>query len=281
MNPRLDHHRSDMSRSWWAVACAGLILLITTSCASGKSSASSTTSTTIKNLPSPSTSTPIVSTTTTPPPEPLRVSVTTSPDHVFPGTVVTFSVEIRSPGTLDSENVQFGDGGTSGANAGTIKCGATARADHTSSYTHAYTKPGTYGFSDEVEVIGPPAACMRKGTQGTATVIVASPTQNASGGIVQSPTGNIVCGLSYGSTTDNQRVHCATFTPPQTADMAADGAVTKCSGSQCSLGNPGSNVPTLAYGSATGVGPFECISSASGMTCTVTGGRGSPFLGPE
>ena len=67
---------------------------------------------------------------------------------------MTFTVEIRGPGTGNEEGVQFGDGGTSGANAGMIKCGDTARADHDSIYTHSYDAPGTYNFSDEVNVIG-------------------------------------------------------------------------------------------------------------------------------
>jgi hypothetical protein len=87
--------------------------------------------------------------------EPLAVNDIVSPDHVVTGTVVTFTVEIRGPGTGDAEDVRFGDGGTSGANAGMIKCGDTARADHTSTYTHSYAAPGTYQFSDEVEVMAP------------------------------------------------------------------------------------------------------------------------------
>jgi hypothetical protein len=30
----------------------------------------------------------------------------------------------------------------------------------------------------------------------------------------------------------------------------------------------------LAYGAATGAGPFQCVSTVSGVTCTVTGGVG-------
>lgn len=202
----------------------------------------------------------------------MRVSV--SPDHVFVGTAVTFTVEIRGPGTGDSEGVRFGDGAGSGANAGMIKCGDTARADNNSHYEHVYTAPGTYQFSDEVSVIGPPPGCVREDVTGTATVTVAYPMQTAAGGAVQSPTGNIACGIYYGSTPYDQEVHCATFSPPQTADMAVSGAVKTCSGTACELGNPGLNVPVLAYGRATGVGPFLCVSATTGMTCSVTGGRG-------
>lgn len=259
-----------MSGSRRVITILGLVALTVTSCGGGKSASNSSTSTTSTRSPS-TTATSIASTTTTT--EPLTVNVTVSPDHIFAGTLVHFTVDIRGPGTLDSENVQFGDGGTSGANAGIIKCGASARADHTSSYEHSYANPGTYGFSDDVEVIGPPPVCASVAVTGTATVLVAASMPNAVGGAVQSPTGNIACGIYYGSGTED-KIHCATFSPPQTADMTVSGTVTRCSGSQCSLGNPGFNVPTLPYGAATGVGPFECVSATSGMTCTITGGKG-------
>jgi len=215
-----------------------------------------------------------LATTTTVATEPLSVAVTVSPDHLFAGTAVTFTVEIRGPGTGNSEDVRFGDGAGSGANAGMIKCGDTARADRTGTYSHSYTAPGTYEFSDAVDAIGPPPACAREDATGAATVVVASPMQTASGGVVQSPTGNIACGVYYGTDITVPEVHCATFSPPQTADMTVNGTVTTCSGSTCALGNPGVNVPTLAYGAATGVGPFVCVSAITGMTCTVAGGKG-------
>ncbi|MGO8872165.1 MAG: DUF6636 domain-containing protein [Acidimicrobiales bacterium] len=56
--------------------------------------------------------------------------------------------------------------------------------------------------------------------------------------------------------------------------MTVAGLVTTCSGSSCNLGNPGFNVPVLAYGAAIGVGPFLCVSASTGMTCTVTDGEG-------
>jgi len=263
-----------------AIACLGLVAAVATSCGGGESSSTTTTLTTGTTVPSVTSPQSISSTTTTAPSststtaEALTVRVTVSPDHVFVGTAVTFTVEIRGPGTGDSEDVHFGDGGTSGANAGMVKCGDTARADNDGHYEHAYTAPGTYQFTDEVSVIGPPPACDREDVTGTATVLVAYPMQTAIGGVVQSPTGNIACGIYYGSTPDDQKVHCATLSPPQTADMTVSGAVKSCSGSTCNLGNPGFEVPALAYGSATGVGPFLCVSAITGMTCSVTGGRG-------
>ena len=54
--------------------------------------------------------------------------------------------------------------------------------------------------------------------------------------------------------------------------MDVTGRYTTCTGQQC-LGNPGTGTPTLAYGTATGVGPFRCASATSGVTCTA-GGKG-------
>jgi hypothetical protein len=95
--------------------------------------------------------------------------------------------------------------------------------------------------------------------------------QTATGGEFLSPTGNISCEID--DTSSNQSVLCETFSPPQSATMTASGALTKCSGPQCGS-NPGLDTPTLAYGTATGAGPFRCLSATTGMTCTVTGGKG-------
>ena len=111
-------------------------------------------------------------------------------------------------------------------------------------------------------------------TSTTTTTVVVRPLPDGIGGAVVSPTGNIACGIYFASTSDLQKVHCATFSPPRTADMSVSGTVTTCSGSACALGNPAPGTPVLAYGTATGVGPFRCASATTGMTCTVTGGRG-------
>ena len=95
--------------------------------------------------------------------------------------------------------------------------------------------------------------------------------QTATGGEFLSPTGNISCEID--DTSSNQSVLCQSLSPPQSVTMAASGALTKCAGSQCSS-NPGEDTPTLAYGTATGVAPFRCLSATTGMTCTVTSGNG-------
>ncbi len=200
------------------------------------------------------------------------MNVAVSPDHVFIGTVVTFTVEIQGPGTLDGEGVRFGDGGTSGANAGVIRCGDTARADHTSTYEHSYRGSGTYRFSDKADVIGPPPSCPDSNVTGAATVVVAAPLQSvALNGAFVSPSKNIACLIDIAA---DASVHCATFSPPRLVTMTATGALNKCLGNLCNLGNPALDTPTLAYGTATGAEPFECISARNGMTCTVSNGKG-------
>jgi hypothetical protein len=97
------------------------------------------------------------------------------------------------------------------------------------------------------------------------------PMQTAAGGEFLSPSGNISCEVDYNRAGLTQ-VYCQTATPPRSVTMGAAGKYTTCSGNQC-LGNPGTGTPTLAYGTATGVGPFRCESAASGVTC-VADGRG-------
>ncbi len=97
------------------------------------------------------------------------------------------------------------------------------------------------------------------------------PMQTASGGEFLSPTGNISCEVDYNRAGMTQ-AYCQTGTPPQSVTMDPTGKYRICTGEQC-LGNAGINTPTLAYGEATGVGPFLCVSATTGITCTA-GGRG-------
>jgi hypothetical protein len=97
------------------------------------------------------------------------------------------------------------------------------------------------------------------------------PMQTAAGGEFLSPSGNISCEVDYHRAGLTQ-VYCQTVTPARSVTMSAAGRYTACTGSQC-LGNPGAGTPTLAYGTATGVGPFRCESAAAGVTC-VADGRG-------
>ena len=108
-------------------------------------------------------------------------------------------------------------------------------------------------------------------TTAVATTTSTVPLQTATGGEFFSPTKNISCEID--DTTSLQLVYCQTMAPPQSVTMKVDGTLTKCAGEQC-LGNPGAFTPALPYGSATGTGPFRCLSSPQGMSCTVTGGKG-------
>jgi hypothetical protein len=95
--------------------------------------------------------------------------------------------------------------------------------------------------------------------------------QTAAGGEFVSPSGNISCEVDYHRAGLTQ-VYCQTATPARSVTLSVGGKYTTCTGQQC-LGNPGTGTPTLAYGTATGVGPFRCESAAAGVTC-VADGRG-------
>lgn len=96
---------------------------------------------------------------------------------------------------------------------------------------------------------------------GTSSLV---PMQTATGGEFLSPSGNISCEVS------TTKVLCQTGSPARSVTMNTSGSYTTCSGSQC-LANAGDGTPTLAYGKATGVGPFVCTSAISGVTCTANG----------
>ena len=121
----------------------------------------------------------------------------------------------------------------------------------------------------------PVAASAPAATAPTTAVPVAAPSatlvpmQTATGGEFLSPSGNISCEVDYQRAGLTQ-AYCQTGTPPRSVTMGVTGKYTTCTGQQC-LGNPGTGTPTLAYGTATGVGPFRCESAATGVTCTADG----------
>jgi len=188
------------------------------------------------------------------------------------GTPVNFTVVARTTGILSVEDIRFGDGESSGANAGMISCGQTGQPVTTNPYTHSYAAPGTFEVTVRVGAIGPAPACATLDVTRTATVTVAAPLATVTvGGMFTSPTQNIACQIR---TTGTEQVRCASFAPPHLVEMAADGTYTSCSGSQCELGNPGPGIPVLPYGTATGSDPFLCLSTTSGVTCTIVSGKG-------
>jgi len=95
--------------------------------------------------------------------------------------------------------------------------------------------------------------------------------QTAAGGEFLSPTGNISCEVDYHRAGLTQ-VYCQTVKPPQSVTMNLSGDYKPCTGEQC-LGNAGTGTPTLAYGTATGAGPFVCTSASTGIIC-IAGSKG-------
>jgi hypothetical protein len=93
--------------------------------------------------------------------------------------------------------------------------------------------------------------------------------QTATGGEFYSPSGNIDCEIDYHSH-GVTGTYCQTTTPPRSVTMGVTGTYTTCTGQQC-LANAADATPTLAYGTATGVGPFRCESATIGVTCTADG----------
>jgi hypothetical protein len=104
----------------------------------------------------------------------------------------------------------------------------------------------------------------------TSQPVTTVPTQTFTGGEFLSPTANISCQLTYGAQGQTDAAYCQTITPPRSVTMSSNGSYKTCTGVKC-IGNPGTDTPTLAYGQATGIGPFLCLSASSGVTCTVSG----------
>jgi hypothetical protein len=70
-----------------------------------------------------------------------------------------------------------------------------------------------------------------------------------------------------------QAAYCFSLTPPQHATMDAAGVVQQCQGQTC-LSNPGLNTPVMPYGTSMTLGPFTCLSATTGVTCTISTGKG-------
>jgi hypothetical protein len=108
-------------------------------------------------------------------------------------------------------------------------------------------------------------------TAGATTTTVTAPAKTPPGGEFLSPSGNISCEMDNGYIGLHQ-VYCQTISPPQSVVLARTGTFKVCKGQQC-LGNPAINTPVLAYGHSTASGPFHCLSTTAGVTCTI-GGKG-------
>jgi hypothetical protein len=117
---------------------------------------------------------------------------------------------------------------------------------------------------------------LARATAGASTMLTARTTttvtagaETAPGGEFLSPSGNISCEMDNGYIGLHQ-VYCQTVSPPESVVLARTGTFKVCKGRQC-LGNPAVNTPVLAYGHSTSSGPFRCLSTTAGVTCTVSG----------
>lgn len=88
-----------------------------------------------------------------------------------------------------------------------------------------------------------------------------------------SPSHRIDCEVNTGGRTGPDSVYCKTLEPAQSASMDDRGTVTTCAGQTC-VGNAAEGTPTLAYGQTVSLGPFQCLSERTGVTCTAAQGRG-------
>jgi hypothetical protein len=96
------------------------------------------------------------------------------------------------------------------------------------------------------------------------------PIQRFPEGAFYSPSGNISCELNYHL--DGQTLmSCQTIAPRVWVEMGVTGKYTiLCTGQKCGPLSP-QPAPTLAYGTATGSGPFRCTSATTGITCLADG----------
>jgi hypothetical protein len=76
-------------------------------------------------------------------------------------------------GFTSEEDVAFGDGVKTGANAGAVPCSAGKKFATASRWVHVYRAPGRYQFRDQVAAIGMPPECRAVGVVGRATIVVA------------------------------------------------------------------------------------------------------------
>ena len=154
-----------------------------------------------------------------------------------------------------------GSSGAGGASSAATSGAATSGAGAASTATSAAASPVTATASASAK-----AATAVPTAAPSATLV---PMQTTTGGEFLSPSGNISCEVDYHRAGLTQ-VYCQTVTPARSVTMGAAGSYKTCTGQQC-LGNSGTGTPTLAYGTATGAGPFRCTSAAAGITCVAAG----------
>jgi len=88
----------------------------------------------------------------------------------------------------------------------------------------------------------------------------------------RSPSG-VECELAVNAGKISALAYCQTGSARRSVTMTSNGHLKICNGIDC-LSNPPLNVPVLAYGHQTTLGPFRCLSLTSGVRCRVSSGRG-------
>jgi len=145
--------------------------------------------------------------------------------------------------------------------------GTPPAAGSGASATRSASAPAATAQATVTSPAATPARVLPTTTAAPSATLV--PMQTAAGGEFLSPTGNISCEVDW-HRAGLTHVYCQTGTPARSVTMGATGTYTTCTGQQC-LGNAGDGTPTLAYGTATGAGPFRCTSAATGVTCVADG----------
>ncbi len=84
---------------------------------------------------------------------------------------------------------------------------------------------------------------------------------------------SVECELAVNAGKVSALAYCQMGGPPRSVTMSANGHLKICSGGKC-LSNPPLDVPALAYGRRTALGPFRSQSSRGGVRCRVASGRG-------
>jgi uncharacterized protein DUF6636 len=117
----------------------------------------------------------------------------------------------------------------------------------------------------------PWGSCCCAGTLALAMVVSGGAAFASSAGAAvrwfHSPSGNIECEVA-GADARGTYAYCQTFTPMRSVKLSGDGTMRVCSGVRC-LGNGPENATTLDYGGSIRVGPFRCVSRASGIRCVI------------
>ncbi len=155
------------------------------------------------------------------------------------------------------------DNSNGSGSIGTNTASSTASGSGSKATTYAHSTPVGSGGST-----GRPTSPASM----PATSFTHVPMQTATGGEFVTPSDNISCEVEYQMAGVPDHAYCETIAPARSVTMDVTGTYKTCTGQQC-LGNAGAGTPTVAYGTETGVGPFQCESATTGVTCIV-GGRG-------